>query len=245
MSLNERQIEVWMERGGRFFKATSRNPVIRGELLSRGLTDQELEQGWRLYAELHGFDKGTLARRATPETAAAQAMNAVDDWDAPAFAAAEAVLGARFPQVKTFLFANLQASVGIAAVAGVELFLDRIAMLREGKVDGIEPEAARAAVTLLELRKILDPAKEQELRQLIQTVRVGARPDEVVQPTQMDPRRLETATEFIKWLTEWREVARVAIKRRDYRISLGLARRKTENGQEPKDEDEEKLQTTA
>ena len=42
MELNEREIERWLDRGSRFFKTVARNRVVRGELLARGLTDEEL-----------------------------------------------------------------------------------------------------------------------------------------------------------------------------------------------------------
>lgn len=43
---------------------------------------------------------------------------------------------------------------------------------------------------------------------------------------EVDPGRLKVAQAFIAWLNEWREVARVAVARRDYKISLGLAQRR-------------------
>jgi hypothetical protein len=43
----------------------------------------------------------------------------------------------------------------------------------------------------------------------------------------MDPRRRTVAEAYVDWLHEWREVARVAVNRRDYRIALGLAQRRT------------------
>lgn len=226
MELNENQIERWLDRGSRFFKTVARNPVMRGALLARGLTDEELAQGWKLFTELHGFSSATVARPATRETAAAQAINEIDAWDAPAFGAARAVLEGRFPDVARFLFDNLEASVGVAAVTGVERFLDRVAALRDGKATGVDAGAARAAVALLATRKIVDAARETELRALIETARRGAQPDEVVPAPVLDPERSQVASAFVTWLHEWREVARVAIARRDYRISLGLAQRR-------------------
>ena len=75
-------------------------------------------------------------------------------------------------------------------------------------------------------RRIVDPARERELRALIVTARLGARSDEVALGAEVDPRRTEVAATYVNWLNEWREVARVAIARRDYRISLGLAQRR-------------------
>jgi hypothetical protein len=226
MDINEGQIDRWLERGGKFFKTVSRNPVVRDTLLARGLTDEELTKGWQLYSELHGFGTQVAARPATRETASAQAINELDAWDAPSYAAARAVLDARFPQVATFLFENLQASSGAAAVAGVERFLDRVDALRKGEAGAIASDTARAAAALLATRRIIDEKRTSELRALIAAARRGAQPHEVIPAPQMDPKRRDVAAAYISWLNEWREVARVAIARRDYRISLGIAQRR-------------------
>lgn len=231
MEITEIQIERWLERGSKFFKTVSRNPVVRGALLARGLSDEELAGGWKLYTDLHGFGAQGEARAATRETAAAQAINEIDAWDAPAFSAARAVLDARYPAASSFLFENLDATVGIAAVAGVERFLDRIDALREGKTSAVDADAGRAAAALLATRRIIDDKRAAELRALIATARLGARPEEVIPAPEMDPRRRDVARSFITWLNEWREVARVAVARRDYRISLGLAQRRQSPGE--------------
>jgi hypothetical protein len=121
------------------------------------------------------------------------------------------------PRVAVYLFHNLEAAEGVATVAAVERFLDRIAALRDGKGNGITAETARAAVELLATRKILDAARETELRALITTVRHGARPDEVVPAPEIDPKRAKIAQAFVLWINEWREVARIASARRDTR----------------------------
>lgn len=226
MDITEAQIDRWLERGGKFFKSVARNAVVRGTLRARGLSDDELGRGWVLYADLNGFGKQGQAQSATKETAAAQAINTIDAWDAPAYSAAHAVLDTRFPAVACFLFENLTATTGVAAVAGVQRFLDRLDLLRDGKATGVDPDQGRAAVELLAIRKIVDATKEAELRQLIEVARLGARPEEVIEATEMNPRRREVAEAYIQWLNEWREVARVSIARRDYRISLGLAQRR-------------------
>ncbi len=156
MEINEAQIDRWLERGGKFFKSVARNPVVRGALRARGLTDEELGRGWQLYS---------------------------------AYSATHAVLDVRYPEVSRFLFENLEANVGVAAVAGVLRFLDRISLLRDGKAPSVDPDQGRSAVDLLATRRIVDTAKEAELRSLIETARLGARPDEVIEPPEMDPRR--------------------------------------------------------
>jgi hypothetical protein len=226
MEITEAQLDRWLERGGKFFKTVARNPVVRGALLARGLTDEELATGWKLYADVHGFGGLSEARAAIRETAAAQAINEIDAWDAPAFAAAHAVLDARYPEAAAFLFENLEATVGIAAITGVERFLDRVDALRDGKASSVNTDTGRAAAALLATRRILDDKRAVELRALIATARLGARPEEVIPAPEVDSHRREVARAFIAWLNEWREVARVAVARRDYRISLGLAQRR-------------------
>lgn len=227
MPMSEAQIDRWLERGSKFFKTVTRNPVVRAELLDRGLSDEELAQGWALYSGLHGFNAEGKSRAATSATASGRALAALDAWDAPAYKTTKAVLDAHYLAVSTYLFEKLEARVGPSAVVGVELFLDRIAALREGKADGIEPAVGRAAVDLLATRKLIDREREAELRGFIAQVRQGARSQEVVPATPADPRRDESAERFARWLHEWREIARVAVVRRDYRISLGLAQRRS------------------
>jgi hypothetical protein len=237
MVIDEITIDRWLVRGTKFLKTIARNPVVRSSLFARGLTDEELERGWGLYSMLIGFNAGGEARPATRETDAAQAMNQVDAWDAPAYLAAHAVLDRRYPAVSAFLFDNLEASTGVEAVVGVERFLDRIDQLRAGTAPSVDPEQGRSAVQLLATRKIIDEPKEADLRALIATTRRGARPDEVIEAPTLDPNREKVATEFIEWMNEWREVARLAIANRAYRISLGLARRR-KNGDADDDTDE-------
>jgi hypothetical protein len=229
MEITERRIELSLTRAASFFKTVARNPVVRGELFARGLTDAELERGWSLYGTLLGFRNGRAVQavNAVSETEAARALNAIDAWDAPAFSAAKAVLANRYPRVGQFLFEDLVAATGPASVAGVERFLERVAMLRAGKAAGLSSEDGRGAMELLGARKILDEIQESELLRLIAVAKSGARQHELRAPDAVAPEREKQAIEFLSWLHEWREVARTAIKRRDYLIALGLAQRRS------------------
>ncbi len=227
MEITERLVELSIARAASFFKTVSRNPVVRGELLSRGLTDEELRRGWSLYSAVLGFgpDSNVQAAASVPETSAARALNAIDAWDAPTFTAAKAVLEARHPKVSAFLFADLAPATGPAAVAGAERFLERISMLRDGRAPGVAPQAGKAASELLSLRRLLDAEQEAELRKLVATAKSGAQPNEL-RVSEPDPARDEQARAFVVSRSEWREIARVSIKRRDYQIALGLAQRR-------------------
>ena len=54
-----------------------------------------------------------------------------------------------------------------------------------------------------------------------------------------DPASGEAVEHFVAWLGEWREVARVAVQRRDYRIALGLAQRRQRRSGEECDDGED------
>jgi hypothetical protein len=110
-----------------------------------------------------------------------------------------------------------------------------IASLREGTAKGVSSESAKAALDLLAARQIIDPKRETELRTLIDTARRGVQPDEANPAPEMDPARRQVAEAFIGWLNEWREIARLAVHRRDYRISLGLAQRRQADGAAPEE----------
>jgi len=227
MAISEREIDRWLERGSKFFKAVARNSAVREALSARGLIDEELEHGWAMFTKLHGFGGKRVARAATKLTAAAKAISELDAWDGPNFAAARVVLDVREPAVAKYLFERLQASVSVSAVSSVARFLDRIAALRAGTLPSVPVARGRAAVKLLALRKILDEKRESELRALIEVATRGARPDEMVAARPCGTKSLDAvAQEFVDWLKEWREIARLAFSRRDYRISLGLAQRR-------------------
>jgi hypothetical protein len=233
-------IDRWLDRGTRFFRAVTKNSVVRGVLLARGLTDAELGHGWELYSRVFGISQS--GERAVPEldTSAADAMNEIDEWDAPTYQAIGRVLAQRYPAVGTYLFDGLSAGEGPAAVTGVGHFLERVGRLKEGRAENIEPEVGRAAVALLSERKLFTDADAGHLRSLIEVTQRGA--DAAPPPPAKDPADDAALDAYIKWITEWREVARYAIKRRDHRISLGLAHRKVSAGETDDDgEDDDEL----
>jgi hypothetical protein len=229
METTETQIELSLIRAVSLFKTVAENPAVRGELFARGLTDAEIERGWSLYAALLGFRNGRAAYAVSATysgaTEAAQALDAIEAWNAPAFSAARAVLGHRYPNVEKFLFYDLEAASGRASLDAVEQFLERAAMLRAGKALGFSPEDGRGALELLGARKILDEAQESELRRLIALARDAAPVSELRAREGVARQRERQALEFTRWLHEWRAVARVAIKRRDHLIALGLVER--------------------
>jgi hypothetical protein len=213
----------WLERGTRFFRAITRNPVIRGVLLQRGLTTDELARGWELYSRVFGLAQSPAAPPQL-DTAAADAMNELDAWDGPAYRVIRSVLGLHDPTVERFLFDGVRAGEGPEAVSSVERFLTNVGQLKEGRAEGIDDQRGRAALALLAERKLFTDADAQRLRELFEITKQGAPPAPLPPPE--DPTQASAVEDYVKWISEWREVARFAIHRRDYLISLGLAHRK-------------------
>lgn len=234
--LDDRVVDRWLDRGNRFFRATTSNSAVRSTLYARGLDKAELQNGWALYSSVLGVtDDNPAPAPSVGVNKAQEAMLELDAWDAPNFNAAQAVLSSRAPNASAFLFSQLGPGQGPAAVVAVETFLNRRDVLEKGDAPGVSPEEAKLAVSLLAERRIVDKQKATELRKLIDVAQSGATPIETAPPPRLDE---HTFQRYRAWLNEWREVARGAITRRDYLIALGLAsRRVSSNGEETVEDD--------
>jgi hypothetical protein len=162
-------------------------------------------------------------------TAQVQALTQLDRFDEPAFKRATAALGRLHPDQLTYMFGDgLAPKTGPESVGSVQTFLDRYAALR----DGTDPsradkrDADRVAAKTLEERNIVTPAIEQDLRAQIEIVKKPAPLPTLVQVSAPEEALQQAATAFETWLKDWRSTAQVGIHRRDYRIMLGVARRR-------------------
>lgn len=232
--LTQREIDRLVERGGRFLRAIGTKKGIQRMMIELGYNQDQHSTGWRLYLALCGYHiAGQESITVSNEEKAVQAaITEIDNWDEPHFARAHAALGHFFPEQNAYLFNQLTAEQGIAAMGSVNIFLDRVKALREG-MDSKRAntrEQDREAMMLLEKRGIIDQKEEQRLRGLMakvqQVMNLSAEnitDEEMKYQQQMQ----DNALEFSRWLDDWRTTARAGITRRDYLISLGLANRRT------------------
>jgi hypothetical protein len=223
--LTQPQIELIAERGTKFLSGASQVPSIRMALSQGGYTEEEHKQGWELLLGLLGYK--TNLQGSPVALRQREATAELDQWDGENFERARAALDHRFPDQSAYVFDNLSAKSGAESIAAVRTFIDRVAALR----DGTDAERAntrsddKAAAELLAARRIVDAAEEQRLRGLIAEATKLADAPTVKEP---DPSvRQQTATKLDAWLRDWRETARVLIKRRDHQIRLGLAERRS------------------
>lgn len=223
--LSQAQIELIAERGTKFLSGASQVPSIRLGLSQGGYSEEEHRQGWELLLELLGYK--TNVQGSPVALRQREATAELDQWDGENFERARAALDHRFPDQSAYVFDNLSAKSGAESIAAVRTFVDRVASLRDG-TDAARADkrsADKAAAELLAARRIVDAEEEKRLRGLIAEATRLADAPTVKEP---DPSvRQQTAVKLDAWLRDWRETARVLIKRRDYQIRLGLAERRS------------------
>jgi hypothetical protein len=229
--LNPAEIQRDINRGTKLLGTLSRVPDIRRIMVGRGYTEEEHQLGWRLLLGVMGWTpEADVSEEPIGPITQDQAIAELDQWDGPNFAIARAALARLHPAQGDYIFLNLTAQTGPAAVGSVKTYLDRVVALRDGSDPSREATRAkdRAAVQTLELRKVAGPELETHLYGLISEATKLA-PEPVGDAAAADPAAdyQQAAKDLHNWLTDWRETARAVITRRDYLIRLGLAERRS------------------
>ncbi len=236
-SMNTRELDQLVAWGGRFLRAASVKSEIMELLIGLGYSDAEHKLGWELYLKMLGY-RGAMAKPAAASvksTDQLQALAEIDRFDEPAFRRATAALSRLHPDQHAYVFGDgLAPKTGPESLGSVSSFLDRYAALR----DGTDPNRAdtrevdRAAAATLEARSIVNREMEQHLRDLIEIVKQAAPQRPVVIASATEESLQGAAKAFSEWLHDWRTTASVGIVRRDYRIMLGISRRRTHEDSE-------------
>jgi hypothetical protein len=195
--------------------------VVRDALRKCGYTAKEHARGWQLLHGCSGFVEGD-----DEGTAVTDAIAEIDAWDEPRFAIAEASLRHRHPAQHAFVFRELRASRGVAAVVGVHTFLSRLDAL-EASPDRVDTrDADHAALATLAARGIT-PDERARMWALVRTAEMltddGGSEAQVVSTAEQTS-RLRAARAFYE---EWSSITHTLITRRDLLIRLGLAQRKS------------------
>jgi hypothetical protein len=217
-------------RGLKLLGAISSNGHIWTALTRRGYSEATHEQGWSLVLKASGYRRPLAEVLARPEAAAAIAS--LDVWDEPNFRVARAAL-VTMPEQRDFLFQDLEAQTGAAAVASVATFLDRLDELENSKERKATRKADQAALDRLAERGI-HKEERARLRQLLATATASPDaadlapkgPADAAKDASKAAEQREAKIALWAFWTEWSEIAKTDIKRRDYLIHLGLAKRK-------------------
>jgi hypothetical protein len=227
--LSEKTILRDREQGLKFLGTVSRDKSVRRIMVQNGYTKKDHKEGWDLLLYLLGYSswepEGEKPESTSPQDAA---IATLDQFDGPTFERAWAAMEHLHKDQCDYLFSELWAATGTAAVASVKTFVDRVVALR----DGTEPSRKKtrkedkAAVETLEARGIFNAKIETWLRGLIeQATCLDMSPEPPPEPG--DEEYMTKALAFHAWLKDWRTTARAVITRRDYLIRLGIVERRT------------------
>jgi len=206
-----------------FLKAVGTSASIRASIAARGYRREDHMEGWKLLHAVSGYQDPEAP---DDDTSVRDAIQQLDEWDEGGFQIVAATLKHRFPEQASFLLKGLKPATGAAAVLGVKQLLDRLDALETGEGRSATRETAQAALAILAQRGI-DSTQRQRLRDLI---KVAESAPEISLPdaqsaAKADAAHVKRLMALRAWFEEWSSITRVAIKRRDYLIRLGLARR--------------------
>lgn len=220
-----------------FVGAASRNRGIRAALQTRGYTQPVHEQGWELALKAAGYRRPAPIVLERPD--AAKAIAAIDAWDEPTFRIARAALTGDFPEQSAFVFQDLTPQKGVASLAGVRTFLDRLDALESGEGREATVAVDQQAMAKLALRGIT-PEERAKMRGFLAVASGSSSetPEGALSSAEEDAAAAtelrEARIAVWRWYAEWSDIAKAVIKRRDWLIQLGLAKRKTKKSGEDK-----------
>lgn len=233
-TVSQETLDTTPERAIKLLRGIGTIPMIRAALAARGYTQAEHDRGWSLLQAASGYSHATDFGLDV-DSATRDAIAQVDAWEEDGLRTVRAALTYRHPQQANVLLAGLSPTHGAGAVVTVATLLDRLDALAASAA----PEDAAAAAMLAS--RGLDDAERRRVRALVDIAKRGAAPaapDPRVQAEEASAAAHQAALVGLRaWYEEWSEMAKIAIKRRDRLIRLGLAKRKSPTRATPKSAD--------
>jgi hypothetical protein len=211
-------------RAFHFCRGLSKSSRLFTLMCAKGMTPEDLNEGGRLCKTL--TDCPPVLPQADGGEAAAAAVVELDSTDEPLFRRARAALRRLHPDQERYVFTDLTAAQGPEAVLRIATFLNRLDDL-EGSEDRKDMRKEdRAALATLAQRGI-DETERKRLRRLV-NVALKA-PSLLADDPKAEAReqaRIKVLVALYEWLQDWADTARVAFKRREDLITVGLAKRR-------------------
>jgi hypothetical protein len=193
-----------------FLRAIATRAPIRALLGEGGYGAEDHAEGLALLTRV--CDYRDTSSPGTPPSRAQSAMAAIHDWVSTHFPRLRAALERLHPSAAG-LFPDTNARHPEASLLALAQVIDR---LRRG------PESRDSALMATLERRGLVRAELQRLGELVEAAQSAA-PSSPYTPD-VEPRTDELIALY-DWYRDWAETARRLIKRKDYRISLGIAGR--------------------
>jgi hypothetical protein len=212
-----------------FLCALGAVPEIFTILCASGMTADDIEEGQKLLMDALSVPRPTNTPKDTEEAKAQRnAQAALDNWDEPHFRKIKATLVRHCPSAGLYAFDNLTASKGPASVAGVATLLARLDALETGSdpARASTKDSDKNAVALLTKRGY-DAAERKRLAALVKVALSSASPLPEPPPNDAAVARRAKLLSLKLWLNEWTAVAHADVKKKAYRIRLGIATRRS------------------
>lgn len=222
-------LEKTPERVAKFLTAIGAKPTIRTVLAKAGMDDDAITEGRTLLLDCLAAPGPPAAQTDTPDAKKQRdAVAELDEWDGPNFGRYHAALRRFSPSAADYVFHELSAATGSEAVTAVATFLARLDTLEQGSDEARadEREEDKAAVALLAERR-LDADERRRLQGLVDLALGPVPLAPGVPPSDAAEVRMGKLTALKLWFDDWAATARAVVKRRDYRIRLGLAHRRS------------------
>lgn len=210
-----------------FLRAIGTTPAIQALMAAYGYGADDHQEGWAL---LHGVSGFTAEQPlAVVDNRVRDAIVALDKWDEDGFRIVRAALTRRHPEQAAFVLEGIGPSVGPAAVIGVKILLERLDALEKSPARKATRKADHEALATLEKRGIdaKERARLAELVKVAESVGAGFDVEGEKAREERDAAYVQALVALRAWFEEWTEIARVAVKRRDYLIRMGLASRRS------------------
>jgi hypothetical protein len=229
IDVSDRTLEEAPARAATFLVAVGASPELRAILAHHGhMTEDDLEQGRQFLLDVISVPLAPQPSWHSDEALAQRAALAeVDQWDESTYQRASAVLRRFYPSAGEYLFRDLTASRGAAAVRGALTFLTRVEVLESGT----DPERAatrdddKKAVELLASRGI-DQAERKRIRELATLALAPTKAPAAPVPSPNLEKRRESLLALRRWFEDWSATARAVVRKRQHLIRLGLSKPK-------------------
>ncbi len=117
-------------------------------------------------------------------------------------------------------------------MVSVSKLVERLDALKDSPERAATREADNAALATLAQRGI-DAALLTKLRELVAIAQMAEPIESAATTAKNSESREQALRELLAWYKDWSETARVVIRRRDYRIMMGLSKRRQAEDPEP------------
>ena len=216
-------LEDTPRRAVEFIRGVGASREVMRFLMTGGYTPKIHLEGIRLVNDVLLF---VAKPAATPQTSAfSTAQKEIKQWVKTDFRRIQVALPRFFPEQAAYLFAGLDVSGPMDAVALVEIFLQRIGALANDPERKSTRKADHAALAMIEARNITK-ATLKHLQALVTETHATPAVPPVEAPTSEPDGRLDALIALRAWYADWAETARIVLTRRDHLIRVGLATRK-------------------